>query len=233
MPLAAEDFFVDLFVAGDHAVDGEVLLDAPAAFLSVDLADSSDGVNGFALVNDGLREYEVTDNPERKICLTLLRSFRVELATVAWRWEKKPEMKLCQSPGAHEFTYLIAPHSGTWADGKVFTQVERLNVPVEVAQAGAHEGTLPRELSFFSVGPEDLVLSGVKPAEDGEGVVIRVLNPTDREISGTINAWKDITGAQMMQLNEKVIDELSPAGKTVTFTAAPKRIVTVRIVLGE
>ena len=193
--------------------------------------DVSDGVNGMALVNEGLREYEVTDTPERRICLTLMRAYQIELATVAWRWEKHPEMQLSQCYGDHEFEYCIVPHSGTWADGKVFSYVDKLNLPLEIAQAGAYKGTLPKEMSFFSVAPEDLVLSGVKPAEDGKGIIIRVFNPSDREISGGITAWKDIASADMVQLSEKVIAPLAPSGKEVTFTAAPRKIVTVRIVL--
>ena len=193
--------------------------------------DVSDGTHGMALVNEGLREYEVTDTPERRICLTLMRAYQIELATVAWRWEKHPEMQLSQCYGDHEFAYSIVPHSGTWADAKVFTHVDRLNLPLEVAQAGPYKGTLPQEMSFFKVGPENLVLSGVKPAEDGNGIIVRVFNPSDREVSGTISAWKDIVSADMMQLNEKVIDALTPAGKDVTFTAAPRKVVTVRLVL--
>jgi mannosylglycerate hydrolase len=194
--------------------------------------DVSDGANGMALVNDGLREYEVTDNAERRIYLTLMRAYQIELATVAWRWEKHPEMGLSQCPGGHEFTYMIYPHAGDWADGKVFTQVEKLNVPLEVAQVGPHDGELPKELSFLGMGPEDLVLTGMKVAEDGEGIVIRALNPTDREVTGSITSWKPIVKAQMLQLSEKVTSDLTPSGSEVTFTAAPKKIVTVRIVLG-
>ena len=39
--------------------------------------------SGAAIVNDGLREYEVIDDMRRTIGITLLRAFEVALTTVA------------------------------------------------------------------------------------------------------------------------------------------------------
>ena len=193
--------------------------------------DVSDGVNGLAVANDGLREYEVVDTKERRLCLTLMRAYQVELTTVSWRWERHPEMELSQCPGAHTFVYRIVPHSGTWADARMFTEAERLNLPVEVAQVGPHGGDLPQELSFFGLQPIDLVLSGMKPAEDGNGLVVRLYNPTERQQNAKITAWKRITMAETLQLNEKPVEKLKPSGSEVSFVAGPKKIVTVRLVL--
>ena len=175
--------------------------------------DVSDDTHGLAIVNDGLREYEVTDTPERRLKITLMRAFQIELATVSWRWERHPEMPLSQSPGAHSFTYRIMPHSGSWADARVFAEVDRLNLPLEVAQTCAHGGDLPQELSFFSIGPIDLVLSGMKTAEDGNGYIVRCFNPTDTEQRGTLSAWKSIEKAELERLDEKSDKALTPNGK--------------------
>ncbi len=196
--------------------------------------DVSDGVTGLGVVTDGLREYEVVDTKERRLCITLMRAYQVELTTVAWRWERHPEMELSQCPGKHRFTYLIAPHSGAWSDGRMFDQVERLNLPVEVAQVGPHDGDLPQELSFFSVDPIDLSLCGMKPAEDGNGVIMRILNPTDREVSAKISSWKPIKEAELISLNESnVVEKLAPSGQSVALDAPAKKIMTVRLVLDQ
>ena len=42
----AEDLFVHLLVGGGHAVDREILLDAPAAFSSVYPVDAGEGRDG-------------------------------------------------------------------------------------------------------------------------------------------------------------------------------------------
>jgi len=194
--------------------------------------DVSDGTTGLAVVTDGLREYEVTDTPERRLAITLMRAYQVELTTVSWRWERRPEMELSQCPGRHEFSYRIVPHSGTWVDGRVYNEVERLAVPLEVAEVGPHGGDLPQMMSFFSVAPADLVLAGMKPAEDGRGIVMRLFNPTDRAQNATLVAWREIREAELLSLSEEnLIETLTPAGKQVPFTATAKKIMTVRVVL--
>ena len=194
----------------------------------------SDGANGLAVLNDGLREYEVTDTDERRLKLTLMRAYQVELTTVSWRWERHPEMELTQNPGKHKFVYRILPHSGKWDDARAFAEAERLNLPVEVAQTCARPGHLPQELSFLSLGPIDLVMSGMKPAEDGDGLVVRCYNPTDIERTGVLKAWKPIARAEILSLDEERVEqELAPNDSSVEFQAAKRRIITLRVVLKD
>jgi len=196
--------------------------------------DVSDGANGLAVLNDGLREYEVTDTDERRLKLTLMRAYQVELTTVSWRWERHPEMELTQNPGKHKFVYRILPHSGKWDDARAFAEAERLNLPVEVAQTCARPGHLPQELSFLSLGPIDLVMSGMKPAEDGDGLVVRCYNPTDIERTGVLKAWKPIARAEILSLDEERVEqELAPNDSSVEFQAAKRRIITLRVVLKD
>ena len=160
-----------------------------------------------------------------------MSAFQIELAT--GRGVNVIRDALSQSPGAHSFTYRIMPHSGSWADARVFAEVDRLNLPLEVAQTCAHGGDLPQELSFFSIGPIDLVLSGMKTAEDGNGYIVRCFNPTDTEQRGTLSAWKSIAKAELARLDETREESLSPKGNTVEFAAKPKKIITLRVVLEQ
>ena len=146
--------------------------------------DVSDGDKGIAIINDGLREYEVTDDESRTIGVTLLRAFEVSLTTVAWKWERHPEMKGSQSSGDHEFNYFIYPHSGDWDKGNVLNMADIFNVPLDVAQAGPSEGILPKQLSFLKIEGDGLVLSALKKAEDSEDLIIRIFNPTSRTVNG-------------------------------------------------
>jgi mannosylglycerate hydrolase len=193
--------------------------------------DVSDGANGMAIINDGLREYEVTDTDERRIKVTLMRAFQVELTTVSWRWERHPQMELSQSPGKHSFTYRILPHSGRWCDARTFAESDRLNLPLEIAQTSSHGGHLPQELSFFSVGPIDLVLSGIKTAENGDGVVVRCFNPTDTERTGKLTFCGKIARAELIRLDEEeVLATLEANDGVVEFPAEARKIITLRIV---
>lgn len=193
--------------------------------------DVSDGQTGLAILNDGLREYEVSDDAARTIALTLLRAFGVSLTTVAWRWERHPEMNLSQMPGVHTFRYYIYPHSGDWDRGQVMPQAERFVIGLEVAQAGPHAGRLPQTMSFFNLDPVDLQLSAVKRPEDGQGVLVRIYNPTGRDLQGKLICHQPPLRVTRTTLEEKPADDpaLKWSGKEIAFAAGAKKIITLKI----
>jgi len=191
--------------------------------------DVSDGVRGFAVINEGLREYEVTPGPDRAIAVTLLRAFEIALTTVSKRWERHPEMELSQCPGRHEFRYLILPHAGRWNDGNVPVEAERLAVPLQPAQAGAHPGGLPRKMSFLSVEPAGLLLSALKRGEDGASLVVRVYNPDDAAVYGALTLFHGAASVHLADLEENGIAPAPRDGNRVRFHAGPKKIVTLKI----
>ena len=191
--------------------------------------DLSDGKDGLAVINDGLREYGVTDNEDRAIAVTLMRAFEVALTTVSKRWEHHPEMERSQCLGQHEFTYAIYPHAGTWVQGEVYRQAERIAVPIQPAQAGAHGGSLPKQYSFLQIEPANVVLSALKRSEDGKGVVIRVFNPTSAQIDGTLKFGATPRTVEQIDLEEKPVSGLSAKDKSVAISLAPKKIVTVKV----
>ena len=193
--------------------------------------DVSDGKVGLALINDGLREYEVTDDSSRTIGLTLLRAFEVALTTVAWRWERHPEMKGSQSLGEHEFNYLIYPHGGDWDVGQVMTQADRFNVPVLPVQAGPYKGDLPKSSSFVELQPSELMISAVKRAEKSENIIIRLYNPTSNYIKGNLILFKSPKTAKLLNLNEEKIDNdtLKIDGNKVEIKVGAKKILTVEL----
>ena len=197
--------------------------------------DVSDGENGLAIINDGLREYEVSDDKTRTIGITLLRAFEVALTTVAWKWERHSEMKLSQSPGDHEFQYFIYPHTGNWDQGKVIQQTERFTVPLELAQAGPHSGDLPKSKSYFELAPDDLVLTAVKKTEDRESIIVRIYNPTSRNIRGKIKLNFNVKKARYTNLNEEPINRefLEIKNSEVFLDIDKKKICTIELFCAE
>jgi alpha-mannosidase len=189
--------------------------------------DMSDGNMGLAILNTGIREYEAMDIPDRPIAITLLRAFTYRNCPIFGRWEVYPEMDLTQCLGHHEWTYAIYPHTGDWRNG-VFQQTETLNLPLEAAQAGPHEGALPKTMSFLELAGDGLELTAFKRAEDRRnGYVVRLFNPTNDTITGRLRLFKDIKRAWLTNLNEKRRKELKPVGKTLRINAAPKKILTI------
>ena len=191
--------------------------------------DVSDGRFGLAILNRGLREYEVTDTPDRRIYLTLLRAYEIAICTVSWRWERHPEMTLSQQFGEHEVRYAIYPHAGAWERAEVYREAERLNLPVEIAQVGPHGGELPKEMSFLRVEPANLVLSAFKKAERSDALILRLFNPTDKPIAGKVTLPRRIRKARLTNLNEEPEKSLAHTGSSLELTVPKKKIVTVEI----
>jgi alpha-mannosidase len=79
--------------------------------------------------------------------------------------------------GRQRFTYALYPHAGDWYEGRVREEAEDLNQPMlAVAASGLAAVTLE------PLGTEGIpaALSGFKPAEDGNGLIFRVYEPSGR-----------------------------------------------------
>ena len=193
--------------------------------------DVSNGKVGLAIINDGLREYEVTDNKSRTIGITLLRAFEISLATVSWKWERHPEMKGSQSLGEHEFKYFIYPHKGNWDSGEVMQQADIFNVPIDIAQAGSYKGSMPKVFSFIELKGKGLMLSSIKKAEETNDIIVRIFNPTKRKINGELNLFKKPLEANLVNLNEEKLKggKLKISKNKISFKAIAKKIITIQI----
>jgi alpha-mannosidase len=193
--------------------------------------DVSDGKAGLAILNDGLREYEVTQDSERAIAVTLLRAFEVSICTSAAGWDVRPDMKLSQSPGEHEYRYLIYPHAGHWDEAEVLAECELLTAPVKLAQAGRHGGTLPKHMSFFELAPSNLVLSAMHRSSTGDSLLIRLFNPTEQPVAGTLTFFKVLRAAELVSMEERSVQKLEPEGKELALRVGSRKIVTLKITL--
>jgi alpha-mannosidase len=198
-------------------------------FRFVDMCDKK---AGFALLNNcGMREFEAMDMKDRPLALTLFRAYTYRNCPIFGRYEVYPEMELSQMPGRYEWSYAIYPHSGDWTNG-VFAQAEDFNLPLEPAQVGPHAGDLPKAMSFMEVTGGQLQLTAFKQAEDRpENFVVRVFNPTEKAVSGSLKLWKAVNGAWLTNLNEEREKEIKCSGKTIPIKAGKKKIVTIEFSL--
>ena len=193
--------------------------------------DISDGTNGIAILNDGIREYEAVDDNERTLCITLLRGFTAMQSPVIDQWDVYPWMKLSQSLGLNEWRYAILPHSGGWQEGNLFSEAEKFTLPLETAQAGKGKGDLPKQLSFFEVQPQKIILSALKKCEHRDTMVMRLFNPGIEEITAQIIFNMSIKGAWLTNMNEERREEIEADDKILSITFAAKKIITVEIEL--
>lgn len=136
---------------------------------------------GVALVNDGLYSYDVRGGA---IGMTLLRSpvychhdpDRVEGV--------HPYRHMDQ--GEHTFKFRLMPHAGPWEDANIVRPAWELNSPAMVHLESSHRGELPPTASFLECSIPDVVLNVFKPAEDGEGWILRGYETIGKESKGTI-----------------------------------------------
>jgi len=194
--------------------------------------DMTDGDAGFAVLNNsGLREYEAMDTPERPLAITLLRAFTYRNSPVFGRWETYPDMDLAQCIGSHEWGYAIYPHAGDWTNG-VYEQAEDHNLALEAGQCGPHAGTLPKSMGFLELKGKNLQLTAFKRAEDRKrNYVVRLFNPTNRTVSGTLKLSRPVKRAWLTDLNEERQEKLEPKGNTIRLKVAKKKIMTVEFQL--
>lgn len=188
---------------------------------------------GLTLIHDGLREYQVTEDEDRCIALTLMRAYEVSLTTVSKRWDSHPEMILSQCPGDHEFRYWICPHSGSWNQADVFREVEACTVPLLPIQTSRHAGALPQAHSFFELQPEALMVSALKRSEDGKGVILRIHNPSPEEIEGSLLCFREPQSVELVSLEEKPVAPMKVDGKEIPLRLGSRKIMTLKIVFGS
>ncbi|MBU7004219.1 MAG: hypothetical protein HXS50_01535 [Theionarchaea archaeon] len=195
--------------------------------------DVSDGKRGLCVINEGLREYEVSEDESRTIYVTLMRAYEIALSTVAWRWERHPEMGLSQCPGEHEFTYAVMPHAGRWDDAMVQSEAEKLNLPMTVAQVGRHGGSLPKSWGLLRLDPGDLVMSSLKRAEEDGDLIVRIFNPTEERVEGSLEFSLPIAQVVRTDMEEKPIRELDIYGGSIDLVLDPKKVETLKIGMGR
>ncbi len=193
--------------------------------------DISDGQYGLAILNDGMREFEAVDNQERTLCITLLRAFTAQQSPVIDQMDVYPWMKMSQSIGPHEWRYALLPHAGDWEKGDVYREAEKFTLPLEAAQAGKGNGKMPKSASLIEVTAKEIVLSALKKCEYRDSIVLRLFNPTEKDIQAEIEFYHSIQEAWLTNMNEERRETLPVSGKTLALHFAPKKIVTCEVVL--
>jgi mannosylglycerate hydrolase len=189
--------------------------------------------NGLVVEAPGLPEAEVS--PEGTILVTLLRSVgwlaRLDPTTrpiPAGPGLVTPEAQCPQGISARLALRLVG-------DGEAM-DVAALAACDEQTFRGVPAGDAPllaSGASLLSVGPASVVLSALKPAEDGIGMVIRVANPTASAVEAEIVLGLPVSEARSVRLDETPDDlPLDHEGACLRMTIGPHGLRTVRVRVG-
>jgi alpha-mannosidase len=82
--------------------------------------------------------------------------------------------------GRQTFRIRLVPHAGDWRDADVVRLAAELNQPPFALIETYHDGSLPQRKSFADDGGGDVVVTALKRAEDGDGVVVRAVETAGR-----------------------------------------------------
>lgn len=192
--------------------------------------DVSDGKYGMAVISKDLTEYEVRNDENRTVLMTLFKATRTVVCTEFRSSAKYPGDKGCQVQGRLEFEYGIYLHEGDYVKGKVYDIAQRFNTPVRAVQTGKHDGSIPTGTSLISI-EGGLVLSALKQSEDGKSFVMRVFNPQDRKIKGAIKTLlpvEFVTGITMEEIETGVNLDVQDGDK-IQIVVDKWKVVTVSI----
>lgn len=75
--------------------------------------------------------------------------------------------------GIQEVTLALVPHEGNWKNSDIVQVAAVVNQkPVTIIET-FHEGSLPMKKSFLSVDKKEIMVTAMKEAEDGDGVIVR------------------------------------------------------------
>ena len=149
--------------------------------------DLSDGKNGVAILNTGLKAYEASDDEENTLYITLLRCFPLRICVTSDMQNYSDWDKGSQCLGKNVFRYAFMPHKGDWEDANVWGESERFNLQFSVAQiAPTNHGKNPLAHSFIELTTERLNISTVKRSEDNTGYAVRLFNPSDNTVKASI-----------------------------------------------
>jgi alpha-mannosidase len=174
--------------------------------------DLSEGDFGVALLNDSKYGYDVLGSTLR---LSLLRA------------PKHPDPTA--DLGSHHFTYSLLPHAGTLSASPVPFAGYDLNVPLLAQSTTVHPGTWPLQQGFLRLDPATLILSAMKRADDGQGIIVRLYEAFQRRGTARLDISALGTHACRTDLLERNGEALPVDDGIVEFPYRPFEIITLRI----
>jgi alpha-mannosidase len=134
-----------------------------------------DGTFGLAVLNDAKYSFDIH---EGELGVTAVRS-----PIYAHHEPTEPRAGVryqYQDQGMQRFTLRLLPHRGGWAAAGLTRRAAELDMPVTVLVESAHDGPLPTTASYTTVEPEHLVLGSLKFAEEGDDLIVRVVETAGR-----------------------------------------------------
>ena len=133
---------------------------------------------------------------------------------------------------SYTFRYAIYPHRGDWKSAYSYRQALEFNCALDGMQLRGGE-KLPHEKSFLSIKPENVILSALKVADDGDGIILRFYEAAGENTDAEITFFREPAEVKAVNLLEYEDEEVSKGlqieGKRIKLNVKPFEIVTLRL----
>ena len=180
--------------------------------------------NRLMIVAPGLPEAEVT--PNGMVALTLLRAVGW-LARFDLRSRPIPAGPPMTADGAQLLGRIEARLSLLASDDSAAADDATLGLRGVIAGAAP---LLDAQRAMIAIEPRELLLSALKPAEDGEGLIVRLLNPTDTTLTATLRVGFPLSAVRAVRLDEEPTDFATTCdGDIVRFDVPAHALRSVRL----
>ena len=131
--------------------------------------------------------------------------------------------------GAHQFTITV--HAVTDPAPKKMIECARASVrPVHVLSAVSHGGVLKKEMSFFRFESEELVLSSVRPEENGTGTVFRIYDAGEKGGRAVLRFFrKPVSAVRVNLLEQETGEKLTADGENIVLELEPGNVTAILV----
>jgi len=129
--------------------------------------------------------------------------------------------------GIYTFRYSLSSGRGEWRANKSYRAGMNFNnglIPISVVD-DISEKSLPPSQSFFSTGADTLVLSAVKKADNGNGIVLRVFENEGASAATSVRFLGNARGLEELNL----IEEAAGRGEQQQVAIKPYEIKTLLV----
>jgi alpha-mannosidase len=128
--------------------------------------------------------------------------------------------------GEHRFAYALYPHAGDWRGACVVAEAARFNRPLLWATGDVAE-ILRKPLA--GAAPAQVVVDTIKPAEDGDGWVVRLYESTGGSTRAHLTFGAPVTEAWLSNTLEDRIAPLTVEAGGVSLDLRGYQVATVRV----
>jgi hypothetical protein len=178
--------------------------------------------NGLVVGAPGLPEAEVTQDGD--ILVTLVRSVGA-LARLELRTRPVPAAPEMLAPGAQ--TRGIVRAAITLATAPADARAAEIGLR---GVLGDRTPRLDAGQSLLTIDARSSFLSACKPAGDGDGIVVRVCNPSDHADDVVLRFGFDLAGVSSVRLDETpAATPITHDGRTVAMRVPPHGLVSIRV----